>query len=196
MVAAAIVGGAVVTAGASYASSSKASKAAGQASDASVYEQRRQFDLVRRDTAPVRELGAGAIGQLSKLQSGDMSGFYASPDYNFNLNEGQKAIDRSLAARGQALSGTGVKEGVRYASGMASNQYSSYVDRLLQQAGLGNTGIGASASAGMNAANNIGAAYMNAGNAKASAYLQQGQSVNNAVNGGIQNYMLYKYLGS
>lgn len=124
----------------------------------------------------------------------DMSAFFESPDYQFNLAEGQKGIDRSLAARGGALSGGGVREGVRYASGMASREFGGFMDRLLQQAGLGATGIGASAAAGANAAGNIGQAHMNAGNSRASAYLQQGQAINNAFQGGAQNLMLLKYL--
>lgn len=125
----------------------------------------------------------------------DMSVFFESPDYQFNLAEGQKAMDRSLAARGRALSGAGVREGVRYASGMASREYGAFVDRLLQQAGLGSTGIGASASAGANTANMVGNAAMNAANARGSAYLQGASAINNGIQGGISNFLLSRYLG-
>lgn len=125
----------------------------------------------------------------------DMSVFFTSPDYQFNLGEGQKALDRSLAARGGALSGAGIREGTRYASGLASREYSSFVDRLMQQAGLGTTGIGASAAAGAQTAANVGNAAMNRGNAIGSAYLQSGAALNNSIQGGIQNYMLSRYLG-
>lgn len=125
----------------------------------------------------------------------DMSVFFNSPDYAFNLAEGNKAIDRSAAARGGLLSGAAVKEGTRYASGMASREYGAFVDRLMQQAGVGSTGIGASASAGANAANNISATAMNAGNARASIYGNNAANINNAVQGGISNYMLQRYLG-
>jgi hypothetical protein len=124
----------------------------------------------------------------------DMSAFFESPDYQFNLQEGQKAVDRSLVSRGRALSGQGVKEGERYASGLASREYGSFMDRLLQQAGLGSTGIGASAAAGANAASNIGQAYQNAGAARGSAYMIGGQGVNNAIQGGVSNLLLMRYL--
>jgi hypothetical protein len=124
----------------------------------------------------------------------NMGAFFESPDYQFNLGEGQKAIDRSLAARGRSLSGAGVKEGIRYASGMASGEYGKFVDRLLAAAGLGTTGVSLSANAGMNAANNIGAAQMNAANTRASGYMNAAAGINNAVQGGISNYMLYQYL--
>lgn len=124
----------------------------------------------------------------------DMSGFFTSPDYQFNLTQGQQAIDRSAAARGGLLSGRAVKEGTRYASGMAAGQYSAYMDRLMQQAGIGSTGIGASAAAGANAANQIGSAALNAGNMRGSAYMAGAEGVNNAFQGAAGNYMLSKYL--
>lgn len=144
-----------------------------------------------------QDASGGAQGGVSAGVAGqpDMSVFFESPDYQFNLGEGQKAMDRSLAARGRALSGAGVREGVRYASGMASREYGSFVDRLLAQAGLGTTGIGASATAGSNTANLVGNAAMNAANARGSAYMQQGQAINNSIQGGLSNLLLSRYLG-
>lgn len=124
----------------------------------------------------------------------DMSAFIESPDYQFNLQQGQQAIDRSLASRGRSLSGAGVKEGERYASGLASQQYGSFVDRLLTAAGLGTTGVTTSANAGLTSAGQIGAAQQNAGNTRASAYLTGAEGVNNAVQGGISGYLLSQYL--
>lgn len=143
------------------------------------------------NTAP---LSAGASAVAGAPTGPDMSVFFASPDYNFNLNEGQKAIDRSASARGGLLSGGAVKEGVRYASGMASREYSNFVDRLMQQAGLGATGIGASASAGANTAGIVSNAAQNGANARGSAYLTGGAAINSGLQGGIQNLLLAKYL--
>jgi hypothetical protein len=131
----------------------------------------------------------------------DLSGFTTGPDYQFNLAEGQKAIDRSLSARGKALSGQGVKEGVRYASGMASGEFGNYVNRLSAMAGIGQSATGAVTTAGQNysgavmtGAQNNSTALMNAGNARASAYLQNGQTTGNTVNGLASNFLLMKYL--
>lgn len=124
----------------------------------------------------------------------DMGAFFESPDYQFNLAEGQKAIDRSLVARGRGLSGAGVKEGVRYASGMASQQYGDFTNRLLQIAGLGSAATSNTVAAGTNMANNNSAALINAGNQRASIYGQTAAGVNNSVQGGISNYMLAQYL--
>lgn len=124
----------------------------------------------------------------------DMSVFLESPDYRFNLSEGQKAIDRSLAARGRTLSGAGVREGVRYASGMASGEFGNFYNRLANLAGIGQSATGSTAVAGANAANNISQNHMFAGQSRANGYMQGGQAVNNAVQGGISNYLLSQYL--
>ncbi len=139
---------------------------------------------------------AGPAGAPAAGPAGpDMSVFFESPDYQFTRSEALKGTERSAAARHGLLSGRAAIELQRRAGGLASQQYSSFVDRLMQQAGLGSTGIGASAAAGANAASNIGNAYMNAGNARANAYLQQGQTVNNALQGTASNLLLMKYLG-
>jgi hypothetical protein len=238
--------GPALSAGASIIGSRQANNATSAGEQRAIAEQQRQFDLVRSDTAPQRQLGADAIARLSRLYgyggpgqitatapgtnpnlssagariagrvlgtppttydnatgapvasgggSPDMSAFFESPDYQFNLAEGQKAIDRSLVARSGALSGAGAKEGVRFASGSASREYGSFVDRLMQQAGLGSNGTAQSAAAGANAANNIGAAAINAGNTRASIYGQNAANISNAVQGGISNSILQRYLG-
>lgn len=139
------------------------------------------------------------VNALAAPQAGtgrpDMSVFFESPDYQFNLAEGQKAIDRSLAARGRALSGAGVREGVRYASGMASNEYGNFYNRLASQAGIGQSSVQSTGAAGMQAAANIGNALMQAGNTRANAYMQGAEGVNNAVQGGLGNWLWGKGRG-
>lgn len=124
----------------------------------------------------------------------DLSAFFESPDYQFRLGETQKALDRMSSARGRFASGAALKEGERYASNLASGEFASFYDRLAQQAGLGVTGIGQSAAAGATAANIAGNAALSAGNARANAYMQGGAGVNNAIQGGIQNWALQRYL--
>ena len=161
------------------------------ASNAAVAESRRQFDTARSDLLPTIQLGQQAVGQLARANSGDSSGFTQSPGYQFALGQGQQAIDRSLAARGKALSGQGVKEGLRFSTGLANQEYGSWYDRLLASAGLGTTGAAASANAGANSAANVGNAQIAGGNARASGYANQF----GALQGGVQNALLKRYLG-
>lgn len=214
MVAAAVIGGAVLGAGASVYAGSKSAGAAKDAAQTTTDENQREFDLVRGDTAPTRALGANATAALSRLYgygapqvdpatgamtagpqgTPDMSGFFTSPDYTFNLAQGQKAIDNSLVAQGRGLSGAAVKAGTQYASGLASQQYGDYVNRLMAQAGLGTTGVGQSAAAGTTLVGNETMANTNLANARASAYGTIASGVNNSIQGGAGNYLLYKYL--
>ena len=126
--------------------------------------------------------------------SPDMGVFFASPDYQFNLAQGQQAIERSAAARGGLVSGNTLTAATGYAQGLASREYSAFVDRLMQQAGIGATGIGASAAAGANAANNISNINMNAANARVSGINNMASGVNNTVQSGLSNYLMMQYL--
>lgn len=195
--------GPLISAGSSLIAGDKSNDAIRDSSAVATGEARRQFDTVRADTAPVRALGNAAIDRIARYYGygtadgkPDMTAFFESPDYQFNLEETQQAIDRSKAAQGGLLSGAAVKEGQRYASGLASRENAGFVDRLMQQAGLGNTGIGASASAGMSTANNIGSIATNAGANRASIYQNTGANVNNAIQTGIGNSLLRRYLGA
>jgi len=52
------------------------------------------------------------------------------PSYQFVFEQGQKALERSAAARGGALGGGAAKALARYGSGMASQEFSRQVDRF------------------------------------------------------------------
>lgn len=211
-VAVAVAGAAVIGAGVSIYEGNKAAGAQEKASQNTVQEQQREYDQARADQAPWRTTGSSALDQIAKLYGldttdangntvkgtgkADLSSFATSPDFKFNLGQGEDAINRSAAARGGLLSGAAVKQGAQYASGLADNEFSGYVNRLSTTAGLGQAATNATQAAGTSAANSIGAAYTNAGNARASAYDQSGQTIGNSVNGLASNYALYKYLNS
>lgn len=124
----------------------------------------------------------------------NMGAFFASPDYQYNVDQSERAIGRAQASTGRFNSGRAALELQRNASGLASGEYNNFTQRLLQIAGLGSAGVQTSANAGLTSAGQIGAAQVNAGNNRASAYMQGAEGVNNAVQGSISNYMLYQYL--
>lgn len=119
--------------------------------------------------------------------------FTADPGYQFRLSEGNKAIERSAAARGGALSGGAVKAAERYSSGLASQEYQNAFDRYVNQqtnkynkfaslAGVGQIAANTANAAGQNyannagnilmgSANNIGDLATQAANARASGYI-------------------------
>jgi hypothetical protein len=192
---AAILGGAAIAGGASIAGSKKAAKATKKSADASIAESQRQFDLTRADTAPARELGVDAISKLrSTFINGDISGFKADPGYQFTLDQGQKAIDNSLVARGRGLSGAAVKAGIDYTTGKANQQFGDYFSRLATLAGIGTTGVNTSANAGANTASTVANVNMNSATQRGSSYLTGAAGLNNALQSGISNLLLKRYL--
>jgi hypothetical protein len=66
-VAVATAGAAVIGGAASYIGNKKAADAAADTSDAAIAEQRRQFDTIRNDTAPYRQIGTQALNQLASI---------------------------------------------------------------------------------------------------------------------------------
>lgn len=64
-----------------------------------------------------------------------MKYFKESPNYQYQLNQGIGAIDRSAAAKGMLQSGNTMKEVQQYGSNLANQEYSSYIDSLLGQLG-------------------------------------------------------------
>jgi hypothetical protein len=81
---------------------------------------------------PARQVGDESLQRLrAALLGGDMSGFEQSPGYRFRMEEGQKAIERAAAAGGSYGSGANIKDLMRFGQGVASQEYDSYVNRLL-----------------------------------------------------------------
>jgi len=203
---------AAVGAGASIYAANKAAGAQRDASRAAINQQNSEYEQSRSDLAPWRTTGGSALDQIAKLYGldtvdangnvvkgsgkADFSSFSTSPDFQFNLGQGQDAINRSAAARGGLLSGAAVKAGETYATGLANQTFGDYVSRLSGVAGAGQAATNATQAAGTNMANANSNSLMAAGNARASAYGDMGQTIGNTVNGLASNWLRYKYLSA
>ena len=165
-------------------SSNKAAGAQKDASKKAIEEQRRQFDLTRSDQMPWLQAGQGALANMQALNNGDFSKFYQSPDYQFALDEGFKAMDRSAASRGRLYSGGYGQDLTKYGQGLATQNYGNYYNRLAGTAGVGQTTASNLGQLGQNMANSIGNQYNQIGAARASAY----QGYNQALNGQYDRY--------
>lgn len=206
VVATAVIGGVVQSN-----ASSKAADAQQAAADKASATELEQYYQNREDLAPWRKAGQTALGQLTTglADGGDfnrsftLSDFTKDPGYDFRLQEGQTALDRSAAARGGALSGAAIKGQTRYAQDYASNEYAnaynrfntdqtSRFNRLASVAGVGQTAATTIANNGTQTASNVANNTTSAGNAQASSYVGQG----NAVTGAAQtlgNFAMNKY---
>jgi len=197
------VAGATLVSGVMGANASEnAAEAQLQGSRESTAAQERMFDKQVELQAPWRQAGETALNKLTPLalnyEKFGMDKFTADPGYAFRLSEGQKALDRSAAARGGLISGSALKAATRYGQDMGSQEYTNAFNRyqteraaqlqpLQSLAGVGQT----SANTLTNAAGAMGAAEaanaIGAGNARASSYVGQA----NAMSGGLNSYLNY-----
>jgi hypothetical protein len=225
MMAAAIIGSAAIGAASSYASGKAQAKAAERAAQAqlqmnreTIASQEKLFAQTRADALPWREAG---IAALQQLQTGIADGsfdpskfkFEADPGYQFRLAEGEKQIDRLQASRGNVFSGAAGKALARYGQEFASNEYDRAYARaanakttnfnvLSSVAGTGQLANSQIAQARDSMGNVIANANTNSGNALSQGYNQAGAAkasmygnIAGAANQGLQNFMLYRYLG-
>ena len=108
-------------------------------------------------------------------------GFQASPGYQYRLNQGLDAVQSSAAARGMLNSGATMNAVNAEAQGQASNEWNSYLDRLMGQSSNGqNAALGQTAAAG-----NMGNVTYNAlgsiGDAKSAGSVASGNAWNSAI---------------
>jgi len=207
-VAGAVVGSALIGGSAAKSAASTQSAAADRAAEL----QYQQFMQTREDQAPYRAAGTNALAEMQRT-AGNVPGafkfgandYQQDPGYAFRLSEGQKALDRSAAARGGLISGGALKAAERFGQDMGSQEYQNAYNRALtgyntgvasenqlynRQAGL--AGIGQTATnlvgqAGQNYATNAG--NMITGGAAAQAAGQVGMA--NAITGGLGTYLNY-----
>ncbi len=167
----------------------KGADAQAKGSNATIAEQRRQYDQTRKDQLPFLEAGYGALDRQNKFLSGDFSGFNESPDYAYAQQQMTQGLDRGAAARGRLYSGGYGVDMASHLNGLASQNANNYWSKLAGMAGQGYNAAANLGQAGQNSANQIGNAYANAGNARASAFAAQGNAWSNAANTAGQAYM-------
>lgn len=105
-----------------------------------------------------------------------------TPGYQFALNQGQQALDRSQAARGMLNSGNAMVEAQQFGQGLASQQLANERAALANIAGLGQPALGLSTQGYLN---QIGQSNTLAGTQIATQnanYMAQGQSRQGAFN--------------
>lgn len=190
----AVIGAAVLGAGASIYSGSKAAGAQKSAANQQIAAQQQQYNQTRDDLAPWRSTGGGALAKLSDLyglggNAPDPSVFTASPGAQYRTDEAIKGIDRGAAARGLLHSGAAVKAEANVASNLASQEFGNYTNTLLGISGAGQSAANTTAAAGQSSANAISNAYGQAGNARASSYANVGSSINSGINNVLFSYL-------
>lgn len=173
----------------------------------------KSWEVVPGDTS------AEGYGDL--IRSFGMEDFEKDPGYDFRFDEGQRALERSAAAKGMPFGGTAAKAALQYGQNFASNEYqnawnrfnteqANRFNRLASIAGIGQTATAAMNQAGQNYANNaanitlgtaqnIGDLMTQAANARSSGYMGSANAWSNAITGGgnalMNTFLLSKIFG-
>lgn len=123
----------------------------------------------------------------SLLRNFTADDFKADPGYDFRIQQGQKQIEGSAAARGGLLSGAAAKALTKYNQDFASNEYSNaynrfnndqntLFNRLAGISGVGQQATNQVQAAGSNVANSIGGNTLYSGTQRASGYANAANS--------------------
>jgi hypothetical protein len=214
--------GAVSTVGGAAISSrgaSKAARAQTQAADQAARVQREIFEKQTELQEPFRQAGMTAQNELLRMLG--LGGEPGTPGYGaigapvtieqmqrdpgfaFRLAEGEKALERMQAARGQLLGGGAIKAGVRYGQEMGSQEYMNAFNRAQALMGTRLGALGSLYGAGQAAAQqvgqqagqygtNVGNLMVGAGQARASGYLGQANALSQALGQGAGLYGMYR----
>jgi len=196
--AAAIVGGAVIGAGASR----SAARSQERAADRSTAAQERMFNRQVELQEPFRQAGVNALPELiaaSRYDPFTMDKFQQDPGYAFRMKEGLRALENTAAARGGLLSGNAMRGLTRYGQGLASEEFGNAFNRyqaeraarlnpLQSLAGMGQTNAANIANQAGQFGQAMGANIIGAGNARASGYMGTANAISNALGQGLNYY--------
>lgn len=179
-------------------------------------EQKKMYEQQRADQEPWRQAGLGALAQMgdSDFQRDfTTADFQKDPGYEFRMAEGQKALERSAAARGGLQSGGTLKALSRYGQDYASNEYQNAYNRfnsdrdrrfgrLSSLAGMGQTATNQMGTAGMNLsglagnyADNVSNIGLGAAKYGGAARMAGAQAWGNAITGLGKNWMELSKMG-
>ena len=207
-----------------------------QSADKQLALQREIWEKQQADYKPYLEqgqYGINTLGSLMKSGSGQLNNPFdtylkskglaggkfdtSNPAYQFQLKQGQQALDRSSAARGMGASGAQMKAAQEYGQGLASQQYDKEYNRASGEfgdyynrlAGLAKGGEQAAtalgnygnqyATAGSNTLGNLSGAQTGIlgqqANARASGYAANANAISGGLNSLTNLYGMSKYGG-
>jgi hypothetical protein len=115
-----------------------AAEAAGQASAGYTDAGRRSLDMYKKMWEqqqgylnPYHQMGVDAVNQM---QSGN---WQQDPGYQFRLDQGMNALNKSAAAKGGTTSGNALAAATKYGQDMGSQEYQNAFNRQMQKVGIG-----------------------------------------------------------
>jgi len=182
-------------------SANKASSTQANAANQAAQLSREQFDVTNEQQRPWREAGGRALTRLESLaeyKPFNMATFAQDPSYQFRLDQGNKSLERSAAARGGLISGNTGGALMNYGQGLASQEYNNAFNRYQTErnqtlapymtlAGYGANANALTANAGATNAANVGNMLTSGAAAQAAGYMGGANAVGQSV-GQYLNY--------
>lgn len=166
-----VVGGAL-----QYKGQKDAAKAAERGGQQSAALQGQRYEQARTDLQPYMQLGTQGVSGLQALMA-DPNSIAQNPAYQFVRDQGLQGLDRSAAARGALWSGGADADRLRYASGLASQEYGNEWNRLTGLVNAGQNTATSLGNLGQGFAANQGNALAGAADARASGYMMGGNTL-------------------
>jgi hypothetical protein len=157
------------------AANTNAANLASNASLAATNLQREQFQRQQELQQPFYNAGVNALPAYASgvMPGGDlvrpfsMADYQADPGYGFRFDQGMKALNSSMAAKGLGVSGPAIKGEINFGQGAASQEYNNAYNRYVNDqatrrnalaglTGYGPTSASTIGAAGQNYASNVG----------------------------------------
>lgn len=150
--------------------------------------------------------GFGSLNQQFSFTPGDLT---QTPGYQFQLDQGQEALDRKAAAGGGFYSGANLKAAQSFGQNLAGTTFDNEYNRAFNafQTNRANTlnPLQALAGQGQSSANNVSGIQQNTGNALANLYtglgnaqgaaaISRGNAIGGAINSGLSAWQQANYL--
>jgi hypothetical protein len=139
--------------------------------------------------------GSAAYGSLNDYlgvngqgaQQTAIDNYVQSPDVAFRAGEGIKALDNSYAARSGGTDSGGLRKAqIKFGTGLATEDYGNFLQRLLASAGIGQNAANALTGARYNSAGLTSNANTFQGQGDANASLAEGSILGSIINGGLK----------
>lgn len=200
-IATAIIGGAVVGAIGVGVAGNEAANATQGAANTAAGVQYAALQQQAQLAAPYTQLGQSAIPTYQALlgigpqgTAGIQNTLQQLPSYQFAKTQGIQGTEAALGAQGLSLSGNAVQALDQYGTGLAEQNYQSYLQNLLAPIQIGQ-GAAAGQAANIQAgATNLGNIAVNQGNTLAGIYANEAAGLNSAAGSGVNNWLTYQTL--
>lgn len=191
----AVAGAAVAAGGAIYASN-KQSDAINNSSAASIGESQLNRRMIQEQSLPYRQVGENALYRVQDLSGARGAGamgeafqeYQTSPGYQYQVDQGVRAVEASAAARGLTGSGAMLKALQDRGQQIANQDFGTYYNRLLNLANMGQNSALNSAQQAAQVGQGISQTLASQGTAQAQIIGNTNAGVTNALNNGLNNY--------